>query len=164
MALKLQMALLIPATFVSLLTMFIDIRMFCLFMGIVILIFSSKTLKRLYVLNFLSDEKVEKFIEKEMAENCLNPVFTSIMAILTNLLTIIFFAVAALESTSVFVQIFSYILVFLWAGDFVKMFFKVTDGEDWTVWDSVFEFFMWFQAIGSILFTIIYVVSLFSFI
>ena len=162
MALKLQMAILIPATLVSLLAMFINIRMFCLFMGIVILTFSSKTLKRLWVLNFSSEEKAEKFIEKEMAENSLNPVFTSIMAIVTNLLTIIFFAISALESTSVLTRICSYILVFLWAGDFVKMFFKVTDGEEWTVWDSVFEFFMWIQAAGSILFTIIYVVSLFA--
>ena len=162
MALKFQMALLFPATLVSLFTMFINIKMFCLFMGIIILMFSAKTLNKLWVLNFSSEERAEKFIEKEMADNGVNPVFTSIMAILTNLLTIIFFAISALESTSLFMQFCAYVLVFLWAGDFVKMFFKVTDGEEWTVWDSVFEFFMWLQTIGSILFTIIYVVSLFA--
>ncbi len=162
MTLKLQMALLFPATLVSLLTMFINIKMFCLFMGIIILMFSAKTLNKLWVLNFSSEEKAERFIEKEISDNGVNPVYTSIMAVITNLLTIIFFAISALESPSVFMQLCAYALVFLWAGDFVKMFFKVTDGEEWTVWDSVFEFFMWVQAIGSILFTIIYVVSLFA--
>ena len=133
-----------------------DIRAFWIATSLIMLYFSVKSLKNLFVLNFASDAYYEKHGEKVCE-------YQSAFAVLTD--AILMCGAYALIVIMLFISLFMFkaptmrgfsaLLMVTWAFDFYKVFSKPDESEEWSIKDTVKEIVMWIQGVGSVVFAVV---------
>ena len=154
MAIKLRSTIMVFMLFVPVLFYVLNSALFEFFMFFAVLFVCIKSLYKLFVYNFSSDEFLEKY------ESVVKPIslFDFLIGKLFSVILTVFITIFFIEKCIVFTGIIKYAAILaaaLWIFDFLKTvysFFSQNNySEEYTVFDSVLEILMWIQNIVSVI-------------
>ncbi len=159
MAIKLRGTILAFLFLIPVLIYVVNTALFNLLMFFAVLYVSGKSLYKLFVYSFLSDEFVEKYESKVMtvsiAEFFIRKIFS---VLLTVLITLFFIGKCALYAG--IIKYATILVAALWIFDLLKTLYSLVPrkiySEDYTAFDYVLEALMWLQNILSIILVIVF--------
>ncbi len=159
MAIKLRGSILAVLLLIPVLIYIVNTALFDLLVFFAVLYVSFKSLYKLLVYNFLSDEFVERYeskvIKVSIAEFFIRKIFS---VLLTVLITVFFIGKCALYTG--IIKYATILVAALWGFDLLKTVYSFVPrksySEDYTALDYILEALMWLQNIMSIVLVFVF--------